>query len=219
MRLTGKHKRKAVNPLAIPAIYHRNIIPNLPQNPTPVAVSWVLLAYRGGSEGGESGSFQSWGMSAEDTPWVTCCPSLQEGFSTVISTETTFGNLGQKYTVCLLKPWEPRPTPHNRHNNHTQGLTTNTLQPKSVSYIPARNHSTARSTRGIYCCYQLLLVLQFVGFLIAPSVVYFEVIQSWSMKGGIQTGNSTVKGNVSTIGNTAFLEASAPWSESSWYPT
>lgn len=151
-------------------------------------------------------------MSAEDAPWVTCCPSSQEGFPKGISTETTFGDLGQKYAVCLLRPWEPR----------LSRLTNNTLQPKSISYIPARNHSTARNTGGhivLLTAADLLLVLCLAGFWFAPSVVCFEVIQSWSMKARILAGNSTVKGNVSSVGNTAFLSASAPWSESSWYPT
>lgn len=60
-----------------------------------------------GLGGEESGSFPSWGVTAEDTPWITCCPSSQERFSKGISTEMifpAFGDLGQKHTVCLPRP-------------------------------------------------------------------------------------------------------------------
>lgn len=117
MRLTAKHNRKVVNPTANPAIYHGNIIPNLPLNPSAVRIS--DMHWGSGEE--ESVSFQSWDMAAGDALWAACCPSSQEGFSNGISTVTAFGDLGQKCTVCSLRPWEPRPL----------GLTSNTLQPKS----------------------------------------------------------------------------------------
>lgn len=152
-----------------------------------------------GSGGEESGSFPSWGVTAEDTPWITCCPSSQERFSKGISTEMifpAFGDLGQKHTVCLPRPWETR----------SLELTTNTLQPKSSSYIPVRNHSTAGRTRGI--CWSANIHRSSSGAvfcrILGCKILDFEVVQLWSMKARILTGNSTVKGNVSSTGNAAF---------------
>lgn len=150
------------------------------------------MQWRSGGE--ESVPFQSWGVSAEDTLWVTCCPSSQERFSNIFPLRQPWAT----NTQCVYSghenpgPQDSQPTPYSQ----------NQILIFQLGIIPQQGALGAYI--DLLTAVVLPLVLCFLGFWIAPHVFYFEVVQFWSMKARILTGNSTVKDNISSIGNTAF---------------